>query len=191
MKFPLFTLGLLLASLPSTSKAAITVLIQETVGNVVFTVTGNVGVPALQNGGTRLGPGYLYPEYGTITVDAMTSTAYSQWGLSGGPNSWGPGVDPEDGPTTSAFPHTGDLFFIFANDSAGLGLVQGHTSVDSIVTIPGTLQSLGINAGSTFSYTITGADGATDTLTITTVPEPSAALLGIPALLLAAGRRRR
>lgn len=180
-------LPVLLALLPAAADAAVSITIEEVGGNVVFTVTGDIGIPPISSGNQRGGfdvpPVSFFPQSGFIAADTPAAVSlYQVWSISNGPASWGAG------PGTQTGSWTGDYFFLYPGE---IGLPLGRNTVDTAITIPGDFQSLGLNPNLTATYTIGGAGGTTDTLSVQAVPEPSAAVLGFVALAGCAFHRRR
>ncbi len=169
----------------SMAQASVSVIAQEADDQVYIQVYGVVTAPPSGSSGAGSDNNFFFPEHGVLIAGFGQYWSLDTWDVSGGPASWGAG-----GPTYDA-PFTGDLFFFLANEAGGFRLVSGMRIVETTFTLSGSFASLGLDPG-IYNYTLTGAGGATDALTVNVVPEPSTWILsavGLGSLCLLRCRR--
>jgi hypothetical protein len=187
------TLGLIFAAMPSQTKAAYVLTLQETAGNVVASGSGSFNLAALTVNSTgNVGFGAdVHATFAQLYVGSLNGgTEDIYQGLSGPANFGSGGL---------FFPNSGGGNLAGVQGTGGLLLVPGGYTSGTILSgsdtwTTATLSSLGVTPG---TYTYTWGSGPTaDSFTINAitgaVPEPStwATLVAGVGMLIGFRRRR-
>jgi hypothetical protein len=178
------------AALPGRTRAAFLFTLSQVGGNVVVTGSGSFNITGLTLRTNTAVETNTYPTFGVLFAGAATSVnddQYFQGGLAG-PSSFGTG--------TQVFANSGSGSVVGIEGSnlrldVPTGYVSGTELTETSTYTGKTFATLGFTPG---TYTYTWGSGPTaDSLTITSVPEPSTwALLGVGAGLLGGwGRKKR
>ncbi|WOO42479.1 PEP-CTERM sorting domain-containing protein [Rubellicoccus peritrichatus] len=183
---PIIALLFGLASL----NGAMTVTIQESGADVVMSFSGSINTTDLDAGSSDTSQGLVEPVVGVLVVGPATSTAVQEYDAKAsfpitGPTSFGTGA------IGFADSGSGDIFGILSNGGFLLPSVYGSgTSLSGGSTYSGSLNDLGLTAG-TYNWSW-GSGGGADSVTLTIVPEPGtyAAFFGLAALGFIIFRRR-
>jgi hypothetical protein len=190
MKHPFRSLLLaaVLTATVSQAHAAFVLMLSQVGADVVVTGNGTLNVTALTFGSTIGGYGPdIAPSAAILLAGPIGSTATAYFSGVTGPGNFGPGN------TTLSNTGTGNFAGIEGNGGYIIvpsGYVSGSPLSDTATFSNATFGSLGFTPG-TYTYTW-GTGGNADSLTVTTVPEPSTwALCGVGGGLLALSLRRR
>lgn len=155
----------------SKASAQITINMQETGGDVVFSYAGSLNITDLTVDDGSANPSHLIaPSSSRVLFGGAAVDIYDD--LSG-PLSYGVGTS-----TTASVTNTGDPFgmFLGTNFFVPDGYASGTAIAGSIVLDNTDFSTLGIDTSSA-PYVWTVQNSAADTITLQVIPEPSSALL--------------
>ncbi|MGZ5563760.1 MAG: PEP-CTERM sorting domain-containing protein [Chthoniobacterales bacterium] len=182
MKYPFRSLlvAAVLIVTASQAHAAFVLTLSQVGADVVVTGSGTLNVTALAQGATTSGYGPQFaPFVAYLLAGPLGSTATAYFSGVSGPANFGPGNQTFSNIGTGDFAGIEGGFVIVPS-----GYVSGSVLSDTATFSNATLSSLGFTPG---TYTFTWGTGPnSDSLTVTSVPEPSTwALCGVGAGLLA------
>ena len=169
----------------SQAHGAITINMQESDGDVVFSYSGSLDIAGLTSGASGTGGNSIHPQ-----VSGMVFGGYLEiyFGVLLGPTEFGPGSL-----TNANVGNAGDAFASIGGFNE-LGLPFGYvsgTEIGGTMTFQSTdFSTLGIDTN-TGPYVWTLTNAAADTITLQVVPEPTSALFFCSTGALACLRRRR
>lgn len=170
------------------AQAAVTVIVNEVGGDVVFTSSGTLDLSLWTYGGTDDSDPGVAPS-GAIGIGMSSDTdVYLSPVNFNGPANIGPGVS-----GAGADNGTGDLVTLNWSNPQRFEVVQGYQSgnqLDGMATFSGeSLASLELAVG-TYIWTWDTATGGSDSFTVNIVPEPTSALLVMASVPLFWRRKR-